>query len=284
MEDKNKTISIGKDKDTYEMPLNLTQLATYLDYFSSNSKRDLKHIYGMLDLDPSSRKRYENTIDFKTDEKERKTLQIINKALTMELFASGMFGYIDHPVEVHSNCLVKRYQAKDSVDNSRCLAMPSNFAQGGVPDVKVNYEKFIVILEVSAKYQPSMEDYKKQLNGALKHARSMRGEGHEKPIYCLLINERTLDHVVNKEVMKEVLKNIEPSEQIYLTAMSIGEFAALGQKMAKTYEDDISKIHSDDLHEVLEATVKKGIYGKFHEIFAERLESVKLQDTDLSLF
>lgn len=284
MEDKNKTIYIGKDKDTYEMPLNLIQLATYLDYFGANSKRDLKHIFGMLDLDSPSRRRYENTIDFKTDENERKTLQVINKALTMELFASGMFGYIDHPAEVHSNCLVKRYQAKDAVDDSNYLAMPSNFAQGGVPDVRVNYENFIVILEVSAKYQPSLEDYKKQLNGALKHARSMRGEGYDKPIYCLLINERTLVHAVNKEVMKEVLKNIESSEQIYITAMSIGEFAALGQKMAKTYEDDISNIRSDDLHEVLEATVKKGIYGKFHEIFEERLKSVKCTNSDFFEF
>ncbi len=275
MDNKNKTISIGKNKDPYEMPLNLIQMAAFLEYFPSNSKRDLKHIFGLLDLDSSSRRRYENTIDFKTDVKERRNLQIINKALSMELFTSGMFGYIDHPAEVHANCLVSYCQPQDAVDDKHFRAVPSNFAQAGVPDVQIDYENFMVILEVSAKYQPSLEDYKKQLSGALKHARSIREKEYEKPIYCLLINERSLDHVVNKETMKEVLKDIKQSEQIYITAMSIEEFAALGKVMANTYEDDISKIHSDHLHEVLQATVEKGIYGKFHEILVERLDALK---------
>ena len=45
--------------------------------------------------------------------------------------------------------------------------------------------------------------------------------------------------------------------------------------MADTYEDDISKIHSEDLHEVLKATVEKGINGKFHEILVKHLNTVK---------
>ncbi|MCU7805429.1 MAG: hypothetical protein KZQ96_19735 [Candidatus Thiodiazotropha sp. (ex Lucinoma borealis)] len=275
MDEKIKAIAIGKDKDPYEIPLNLIQLATYLEYFNSNSKRDLKHIFGLLDLDSSSRRKYENSIAFKSDSKERMKLQIINKALTMELLTSGMFGYIDHPAEVHSNCLVSRYQPQDAVDDKHYLAVPSNYAQGGVPDVQIDYEHYMVILEVSAKYQPSMEDYKKQLSGALKHARSIREKGYDKPVYGILINERSLEHVVNKEMMKEVLKDIKPSEQISITAISIDEFANLGQAMAEKYEDDISKIHSDDLLHVLKATVEKGIYGKFHEIFMERLNTVK---------
>lgn len=275
MDNKNKTISIGKNKDPYEVPLNLTQMATYLEYIPSNSKRDLKHIYGLLDLDPPSRKLNDNTIDFKTDAKERMQLQIINKALTMELLSTGMFGYIDHPAEVHSNCLVNRYQPEDAIDEEHYLAVPSNFAQGGVPDSQIDYENYKVILEVSAKYQPSLEDYKKQFNGALKHARALRAKKYKKPIYCLLINERSLDLVENKETMKEILKDVRPTEKIFITAISIEEFAELGKIMAKMKEDDILKIKSNDLHEVLQATVEKGIYGKFHEILAERLNDLR---------
>jgi len=275
MNSKNKTINIGKNKDPYEIPLNLNRMSTYLEYFCSNAGRELNYIFSLLDLDSSSRRKYQNTIDFKTDEKERRKLRSINKGLTMELFASGMFGYIDHPTEVNANCLVSYCQSQGSVDDLFGRAVPSNFAQAGVPDVQINYEEFMVILEVSAKYQPSLEDYKEQINGALKHARSIRKEGYDKPIYCLLINERTLDHVINKVTMKAVLDNIKSSEQIYITAMSIEEFAGLGKTMAEGYEDDISKINSEDLHAVLKATVKKGIYGKFHEILIERLDALK---------
>ena len=275
MDDKNKTIAIGKDKDPYEVPLNLLQLSTYLEYFGPNGNRDLKHIFGLLDLDSRTQKKYGNTIEFKTGVKERSNLRNINKALTMEIFTSGMFGYMDHPAEVHANCMVSRYPAKDAIDDKHSVVIPCNFAQGNVPDAQVDYEDFMVILEVSAKAQPSLQDYKKQFYGALKHARSTREKEYDKPIYCLLINERSLEEVVNKEAMEEVLKDIRPSEQIYITAMSIEEFAELGQKMADTYEDDISKIYTEDLHEVLKATVEKGVNGKFHEILAERLNAIK---------
>ena len=268
---KNNPIRIGKNKDPYEMPLSLFQMATYLEYFPSNSKRELKHIYGLLALDPPTRRLNDNTIKFKTDVKERMQLQIINKALTMELLSSGMFGYIDHPAEVHANCLVSRYQPKDAVDEEHYLAVPSNFAQGGVPDVQIDYENYAVILEVSAKYQPSLQDYKKQLNGALKHARSLRETIPEKPIYCFVINERSLSLVENKEEMIKVLKDIHSSEKIYIIALSIEEFAALGKVMARMSEDLISKITSDDLHEVLQAAVEKGAYGNFREILEKRL-------------
>lgn len=269
---KNKTISIGKNKDPYEIPLSLFQMATYLEYFPSNSKRELKYIYGLFDLDPPTRRLNDNTIKFKTDVKERMQLQIINKALTMELLSSGMFGHIDHPAEVHANCLVSRYQPKDAINEEQYFAVPCNFAQGGVPDVQIDYENYTVILEVSAKYQPSLEDYIKQLNGALKHARSLREEISEKPIYCLVITERSLGLVENKEKMEEVLKDIHSSEMIYIIALSIEEFANLGKVMARKSEDVISKITRDDLHEVLQATVEKGVYGKFHEILEERLD------------
>lgn len=275
MNNKNKTICIGKNKDPYEMPLNLAQMAAYLEYIPPSSNRDLGYIYRSLELDSPSRRLNENTIDFKTNVKERRQLQNINKALTMELLASGMFGYVDHPAEVHSNCLVTRYQPKDVAGEEHYLAIPSNFAPGGLPDANIDYGDFMVILEVSAKYQPSLEDYKKQLNGALKHARALRAEKYKKPIFCLLINERSLDLVENKETMKDVLKDISPSEQIFITAISIDEYAKLGHIMAKMKEKYISRIKSDDLHEVLQATVEKGVYGKFHEILAERLNNLK---------
>ena len=268
---KNKPIRIGKNKDPYEVPLSLLQMATYMEYLCSNADRDLKYIFRLLNLDPPKRRLNDNTIDFKTNEKERRNLRNINKGLTMELLSSGMFGYIDHPVEVHANCLANHRQPQSSVDEKHCSAVPNNFAQGGVPDAQIEYENYTVILEVSAKYQPSLEDYIKQLNGALKHARSLRKEIPEKPIYCLVINERSLDLVENKEKMKEVLKNIHSSEKIYIIAISIEKFANLGKVMGKMNEDLISKITSNDLHEVLQETIEKGVYGKFHEILEERL-------------
>lgn len=274
MDNKNRTINIGKNKNSYEMPLNLTQMATFLEYFPSGSKRDLKHIFRLFDLDSSSRKLNDNTIEFKTDTKERMQLQIINKALTMELLTSGIFSYIDHPMEVNSNCLANHYRPQDAADDKPDITTPSNFAQGGVPDTHIEYENYKVILEVSAKYQPSLEDFRRQLNGALKHARELRKNDYKKPIYCLLINERSLNLVENKEALKNVLNDINPSEQIYITAISTGEFAEMGQAIAKMSEGYISKLQSDDLHEVLQATVEKGIYGKFHELLRERYHSL----------
>lgn len=280
MSDNKKTISIGNNKDSYEMPLNLFQLATYLQYFSSNSKRELKHIFGMLDLDSATRRKYGNTIDFKSSAKDRMQLQIINKALTMELFTSSMFGYIDNPSEVHAHCLVKHCCPPKSDSDEDRIAVPSNFAQGGVPDAQIDYGDFIVILEVSAKYQPSIEDYKKQLIGALKHARLIREDGDKKPIYCILINERSLSHADNKQALQEFLKKIKASEKISITSISIEEFAEMGKTLAKKYEDDISQINSDDLHSILKETVEKGPNGKFHQKLVDHLGEINIPYND----
>ena len=274
MDDKNKTIAIGKDKDPYEVPLNLIELATFLEYFSSNGNRDLKYIFSLLGLDLPSRREFGNTVPFEADVKESRALRSINKGLTMEIFTSGMFGYIDHPAEVHANCTVSHYYPKDAVGNKHVIAVPHNFAQRNMPDAQIDYEDFMVILEVSAKHQPSLEFYKKQLNGALKHARSTREKGYDKPIYCLLINECDPADAVNKEAMQKVLKDINSSEQIYITAISVVTFARLGQVMAENYEEEITKIRSDDLHNVLKAIVEKGVSGKFHEIYLDALDAV----------
>ena len=274
MHDKNKTIVIGENKNSYKMPLGLIQMSMYLEYISLNSTRELKYIFDLLNLSSSSRVKYGNTIDFKTAERERINLRNINKALTMELFSSGIFGYIDNPTEVHANCLVSHCQSQKLNNAENHITVPSNFAQGGVPDVQIDYGDFMVILEVSAKYQPSIEHYKKQLRGALKHARTIRKDGYIKPIYCILINERSLSLVENIMAMKEILGEIKPREKIYVASISIEEFANLGQVLGEKYEEEITKMASDDLHDILKATVKKGVNGKFHETLVEYLKSL----------
>lgn len=277
MQDKNKTIVIGENKNSYKIPLGLTQMSMYLEYISLNSTRELKYIFDLLNLSSSSRVKYGNTINFKTAERERINLRNINKALTMELFSSGIFAYIDNPTEVHANCLTSHCNSNELNDDESHVIVPSNFAQGGVPDVQIDYRDFMVILEVSAKYQPSIEHYKKQLRGALKHARAIREDGYKKPIYCILINERSLSLVENMMAMKELLDEIKTIEKIYVAAMSIDEFANLGQVLGKKYEDEISRMVSDDLHSILKATVEKGINGKFHQILVEHLDAIKSQ-------
>jgi hypothetical protein len=277
MEEQNKTILIGKDKDPYEMPLNLIQLAIYLRYFPLNSNRELNYIFGLFELDAPSRREYKNTIDFKTDVKERRNLLSINKGLSMELFTSGIFGYIDHPEEVHANCQSRQYRPQGAADNTPYRAVPNNFAQGGVPDVQIDYGDYSVILEVSAKYQPSIEHFTKQLEGALKHARLVREAGYDKPIYCLCINERSLNLVENKLALKTVKEGIKPTEQIYITVISIDDLATLGQTMDRTYEKEITKVSSEDLHQILKATMEKGGNGKFDELFMEQLKDLKGQ-------
>jgi len=274
MHNKNKTIVIGENKSSYKMPLGLIQMSMYLEYLSLNSTRELRHIFDLLNLDSSSRVKYGNTIEFKTAERERINLRNINKALTMELFSSAIFGYIDNPSEVHANCLVSHCHHQKSKDDESYVTIPSNFAQGGVPDVQIDYGNFMIILEVSAKYQPSIEHYKKQLRGALKHARTIREDGYKKPIYCVLINERSLSLVENIMAMKELLGEIKPREKIYVASVSIEEFSNLGQVLGEKYEEEITKMASDDLHDILKATVKKGVNGKFHEILVEFLETL----------
>ena len=275
MDENNKIIAIGTHKDPYKVPLNLKQLSIYLPYIIPNSKREMKEIFGKFDLDSASRRIQLNTIDFKTDEGERMKLQNINKGLTMELFASGMFSYFDHPSEVHSNCVVNRYQPQGAVDDSQCLVVPKNFAPGGMPDVQVDYTNFMVILEVSAKEKPNLKHFSKQFNGALKHARAIRENGYDKPLYCLVIHERSLMETKNRPALEEVLEGIKQSEQIYITSISIQEFADLGQEMDETYKNDISKVQNKNLLSVLKTTVEKGINGKFHEEFVKCLDDLK---------
>lgn len=275
MDENNKTIAIGKHKDPYKVPLNLDQLSRYMGYIIPNSSRELKHIFGLMKLDSASRRKQLNTIDFKTDVRERMQLQIINKALSMELFASGMFSHFDHPSEVHSNCLVSRHQSQGAVDDEQYHAAPNNFAQAGVPDVQIDYTNFMVILEVSAKSRPTSGHFKNQLDGALKHARTIRENGYDKSVYCLIIHECSLKLAINKKALEEVLEAINPSEQIYITAISIQEFADLGLAMVETYKDAISTVSSDDLLSVLKKTVEKGIHGQFHEEFVKHLYDLK---------
>ena len=274
MDENNKTIVIGTHKDPYKVPLNLKQLSIYLQYNIPNSKREMKEIFGKFELDSASRRRQLNTIDFTTDADERMTLQNINKGLTMELFASGMFSYFDHPSEVHSYCVVNRYHPQGAVDENQYQVVPKNYAPGGVPDAQVDYTNFMVMLEVSAKEKPTLGDLSKQINGALKHARAIRENGYDQPVYCLVIHERSLMKSENKIALEEVLEVIKPSEQIYIIAISIQEFADLGQVMAGTYENDISKVQNDNLLSVLKATVEKGIDGQFHEEFVKCLKGL----------
>lgn len=274
MENSIKTpIIIGKDKDPYEMPLNLKMMATNLRYLFPNSKRDLEDVYQSIGLDPATRRKQSNT-PRTIDPNECSNMLSINKGLTMELFAGGMFSYIDHPVEVHANCNVTRHLSFGADGEEVYQALPNNFAQSGVPDVLVDYPDFKVMLEVSAKSKPPLEHFKSQLRGAVKHARMMRESGDKKPIYCLLVNFRSLIQSENKEALKEVLNDVDADEEIYITAVSIAEFSDLGRKMAGIYESNISKISSKDLLGILSATIEKGINGQFHVLFMEYLEKI----------
>lgn len=271
----NKTIVIGADKDPYQVPLNLNRLSRYLEYIIPNSKRELKDLYKKLDLDSDSRRRNRNTVKFQTDEKKRRNLNSINKGLTLELFASGMISYFDHPGKVHANCLVTRHEIPGANADNQYHVLPYNFAQRGVPDVEIDYGDFKVILEVSAKSQPPVEHLQSQMTGALIHARAIRESGYDKPLYCLLIHELSLKKSDNRDALKECLKTIKSSEQIYITLISIQEFAELGQDMARKYKEDVLNVQSNDLLNVLKSTVEKAEEGLFDQLFLKHLESIK---------
>lgn len=276
MNENNKTIAIGKHKDPYTVPLSLIQLSKYIQYIIPNANREWKDIFKLLELDSSSRNRKLNTIDYKTDARERMTLQNINKGLSMELFGSGIFSHFDHPSEIHSNCVVKRFQSEQATDDNCRHIVPNNYAPSGLPDVVIDYTTYILLLEVSAKSKPPLAHFRSQLDGAVLHARAIREEGCDKPIYCLVINARSLNVTENKIALGKVLEEIKPSEQIFITVTSIQELGDLGQKMAERYEDYISKVRREDLLSVLTATVEKGTYGQFHEEFGKFLFNLKL--------
>jgi hypothetical protein len=271
MNDSSKTISIGKDKDPFTFPLGLKQVSVYMQYFLLDSKRDLKSLYDTLELSAASRRRHRNSIEFRTDERERRKLSNINRGLTMELYASGMFSYFDHPSEVHANCLVSRQQSQSPADDTQFRAFPHNCAQGGLPDAVVDYKDFKVALEVSSKSKLSLAEFAEQLDNALDHVRKIRENGYDKPLYCLLINARSLALTENKHALQKLLDKIDPSEQLYVTVISIDEFAELGQFMARNHSTVFPKVSSEDLLDVLNATVKEGIHGQFHVEFRKLL-------------
>ena len=67
MNENHKTIAIGKDKDPYTVPLTLIQLSRYIGYIVPNSKRELKHIFELMNIDSATRRVHGNNIEFKTD-------------------------------------------------------------------------------------------------------------------------------------------------------------------------------------------------------------------------
>lgn len=91
-----------------------------------------------------------------------------------------------------------------------------------------------------------------------------------------MIHERSLKLTENKIALNKVLQEIKPSEQIFITATSIQEFAELGQDMADKFKNVISKVRNDDLLAILKATVEQGIHGQFHEEFKKVLFNLKL--------
>ena len=237
-----KTILIGKDDSPYLVPLTLRQSAVYVDYLRFGCKRELDYIFNLMDLGSRTRKLFDNEIDFESNGNTRKGLRVINKGLSMELLTSYVLSYIDNPTQVHPNCTVTKHD-----DNK---VIPKNYAQGGEIDIVIDYPEFKLLVEVSAKHQPSLSHYKKQVENALKHARKLREEGEGKLIHCLLVNERSLSIQENKLTMLEICKDIKEEEEIYLTSLSTEEFSIMGDKLGKEYEEDTEQIKSKELLEV----------------------------------
>jgi|GEM_PF-3665275 len=138
----------------------------------------------------------------------------------------------------------------------------------------IHFEKFMILLEVSAKFQPSLTHFESQLDSAVNHARSIHEE-YKRPIFCLLINERSLEESMVSKALKDILDKIKPSERIFLTATSIQEFSELGHIMSDNYEDVLSDITSADLYRLLKTTMANGVKGRFHVEFAAALKAVK---------
>ena len=131
-----------------------------------------------MGLDLKTRKLKENLIPV---DKEGKGSTLhdknwINKALAMELLAATTLTCVDTPTSVYAPCVID--------ENGR----PKTFAQGGNGDALAYYPSFSILMEVSSKIDMSYDNFRTQMNQAIKHGSEVaRKTGG--PVYALVVNE-----------------------------------------------------------------------------------------------
>ncbi len=211
----------------------MLQVATYIKYLKKGSKRELKNIFKLIKLDDKTRSKVDNIIEKLTEDNKPSTLSNINKALSFELLSSFYMNFIDDPKQVWSHCTAQKTSSDE--------ILPNNFAPSGMGDIEIDYPEFQLMIEVSAKTSMTVEQYSDQVDGAKKHAQEMRKNDTKKPIYCLMINERTLKDNDIKDCLIDAQKEME-KQNIYFTSMTIDEFAKLGGNLAHQRNQKIKEI------------------------------------------
>ena len=100
----------------------------------------------------------------------------INKALAMELLAATTLTCLDDPTSVYAPCAID--------DNGN----PKTFAQGGNGDALAYYPSFSILMEVSSKIDMSYDNFRTQMDQAIKHG-SVVAKETGRPVYALVVNE-----------------------------------------------------------------------------------------------
>ena len=121
----------------------------------------------------------------------------INKGLAMELLSASLFSCLDQPREVVSFC---------QLDEKTRL--PKMCAGSDSADLRVVYDTYALVVEVSAQKRVSPPTYRRQLIQAINHSETLAKERPSRPVYALVINNGSID---NSNVYRRVYDELEPT-------------------------------------------------------------------------
>ena len=162
------------------------------------------------------------------------------KGLAMELGSSLILQQVDQPMSVTAWC--RLHDGK-----------PNATAGQGLADIIARYPEsgttppFMIVAEVSAKRDVSLDDSLEQFEGALKHAKAEQEKEPEMRIYCLVVNNGEIH--VKKNLHKLFLKFVEdnslrPDGPIRMVPMFANDFATISGTMAQTLDSTYFDSHT----------------------------------------
>ena len=162
------------------------------------------------------------------------------KGLAMELGSSLVLQQVDQPMSVTAWC--RLHDGK-----------PNGTAGQGLADIIARYSEsgttppYMIVAEVSAKRDMSLDDSREQFEGALKHAKAELEKEPGMRIYCLVVNNGEI-HVktnLHKLFLKFVEDNsLRPDGPIRMVPMFANDFATISGAMAQTLESTYFDSHS----------------------------------------
>ena len=229
--------TIGKNQGKFdiESKIGINYTGVLLNILSEQDvKANRKRVFPILEMDKLPSWYRANQESLEPYHNNAKQMAKVTKALALELLVTNFLSYHDMPMETRCHCSTAFFDG---------LERPVGFAAGGLPDLSVCYDDISVIGEVSTRRKPSIEHYLEQLINAYKHAVDRNFcNGSDKPVYCLMVNERSLSQSDTKRAFDIFTRKVnEKHDNIKFLSVSIQELASIAVDLNQEQTQDMSQ-------------------------------------------